>query len=260
MKNIKIEYKSNIAYVTLNRPKIHNALDENTISELTQALDEIEANLSIRALVVKAEGENFCSGKDIEYLKLTVNNTVEENTKDTANLASMLYTLYSMNIPTIALVQGKIFGVGVGIVSACDIVIADENSTFAINDVCNGQIPAVISPYVVRAVGGRHMKRYAQTAEVFTAKKAEKIGIVHELANNSSHANALLEDILKSIVCNAPQATSLAKQLAEVVGEASLDDNTLLGTAEWVANRRATDEGIEGIASIIENRKPNWMK
>jgi methylglutaconyl-CoA hydratase len=260
MKNIIVENKRNIAYITLNRPEVHNAFDEETIAELTAAFDKIEADHSVRALVIKGEGKSFCAGGDLNWMKRTANFTLEENTKDAAGLATMLYTLYSVNIPTIALVHGHVFGGGVGVAAACDIVIADTDTQFALSEVKLGLIPAVISPYVFRAMGGRHMKRYAQTAEIFSAEKAEKINLVHEISKDAAHAETILKNMLNAITHNAPQAMSLAKQLAEVVGEASLDDDTLLGTAEWIANRRATDEGKEGIQAFLEKRSPNWIK
>tara|TARA_R110000868_G_scaffold190862_1_gene434793 strand:- start:96172 stop:96957 length:786 start_codon:yes stop_codon:yes gene_type:complete len=260
MKNIILEIKDYIAYITLNRAEVHNAFDEDTIADLIKAFGIVEADKDVCALVLKGEGKSFCAGGDLNWMKRTADYTLEENTKDAEHLAEMLYVLHSFSKPTIAVVHGHVFGGGVGVVAACDIVIALEDTRFCLSEVKLGLIPAVISPYVVRAMGARHMKRYAQTAEVFTAQKAMDINLVHDVVVNMADANVMLGDIIKAILNNAPGAMALAKQLADVVGEASIDDDTLAHTAEWIANRRASLEGKEGISSFLEKRQPNWIK
>ena len=260
MKNILLEIKNNIAYITLNREEVHNAFDEKTILELTKAFNDIDENNDVRALVLKGNGPNFCAGGDLNWMKRSAKFSEKENVEDAAKLALMLYTFYHMSKPTIALVQGAVYGGGVGLAAAADIVIALENTKFCLSEVKLGLVPSVISPYVVRAMGSRQMKRYAQTAEIFTAKKAYEMGFIHEPKKTEKEAEQTLGCILLSILSNAPESVNIAKKVVGAIAEYSIDEDVMACTAEWIAECRSSDEGKEGVNAFLEKRLPNWIK
>lgn len=260
MKNILVEIHKQIATITLNRPKVHNAFDEETIEELTQAFLDVEKDENVKALILTGAGKNFCAGGDLNWMKRSAKFSIEENKADAEKLAQMLYIFYSLEKPTVVLAHGSVFGGGVGLVAAADIALCTEDTKFCLSEVKLGLIPSVISPYVVRAMGARQMRRYAQTAEVFSSEKAYNMGLVHEVAENAGVLTSKYENIISHILKNAPEAMRLSKQLADVISESSLDDNVLGYTAEWIANRRASDEGQEGVNAFLEKRTPDWVK
>lgn len=260
METVLFEIKNNIAYLTLNREDVHNAFDEETIAHLTSHLEKVEVDETVRAVVLKGNGKSFCAGGDLNWMKRSAHFTHDENVADAMTLAKMLFILHTMTKPTICLLHGAVFGGGVGVASACDIAIAEEDTKFCLSEVKLGLVPAVISPYVVRAMGARQMRRYAQTAEIFTAQKAYEIGFVHELVKNKEEAETMLAGILEAILQTAPEASNIAKQIVDVISEASIDDDTLESTAVWIANRRASKEAKEGMNAFLNKEKPSWVK
>lgn len=260
MKNILIENHNQVATITLNRPKVYNAFDEETIEELTQSFLDAEKDKNVKVVVLKGSGKNFCAGGDLNWMKRSAEFSLEENKTDAGKLAKMLYIFYSLEKPTVVLAHGSVFGGGVGLVAAADVALCTEDTKFCLSEVKLGLIPSVISPYIVRAMGARHMRRYAQTAEVFSGESAHHIGLVHEIAKNAEILTGKFENIISHILSNAPEAMRLSKQLADVISESSLDDDVLGYTAEWIANRRASDEGQEGINAFLEKRSPQWLK
>ena len=172
---------SGVATVTLNRPTIHNAFDDALIADLTTKLRELEDDLDTRFVVLTAEGKSFSAGADLNWMQRMTDYTEAQNLEDARLLAELMRTLHDFSKPTLARVQGAAFGGGVGLVACCDIAIASEHASFALTEVKLGLIPAVISPYVVKAIGERHARRYAITGERFDAREALRIGLVHKV-------------------------------------------------------------------------------
>ncbi|MBI1991501.1 MAG: enoyl-CoA hydratase/isomerase family protein, partial [Betaproteobacteria bacterium] len=173
--------KAGNATIALNRPEVHNAFDPDMIARMTATLRELEANPKVRAVVLMGQGKNFCAGADIEHMRKSAKFTKEQNRKAALATAQMYHALYTLRKPTIARVHGAVRGGGIGLVAACDIAIGSRDSTFRLSEVRLGIVPAMISPYVVAAIGERHARRYAVTGEEFDSAEAYRIGLLHDV-------------------------------------------------------------------------------
>ena len=176
-----VAIEGGVATLTLNRPEVHNAFDDALIARLTDALSDVGADADVRVVVLAGRGKSFCAGADLAHMKKAAGFSEAENIADAQALARLLMVLGGMPKPTVALVQGPAYGGGVGLVSACDIAIAAERASFALTEVRLGLIPAVISPFVVRAIGESQSRRFMLTGERFSAETALRIGLVHEV-------------------------------------------------------------------------------
>ena len=247
-----------LATVTLNRPDLRNAFNEHAIAELALAFDELGRDEQVRAIVLGANGPAFCAGADLNWMKKMAGYSHSENQQDAARLADMLRTIYLCPKPVVAKVQGDCYAGGMGLVAACDIVVASEAAHFCLSEVKLGLIPATISPYVIKAMGEQAARRYFLTAERFDANEARRIGFAHDVVAPDA-LDATVAGIVKALVTNSPHAVREAKKLVrEVVGQ-PVDDALLLDTANRIAEIRASMEGREGVASFLEKRKPTWL-
>lgn len=246
-----------VARVTLNRPSVHNAFDDALIAELTEIFEGLGRNDTVRAVVLASNGKSFSAGADLNWMKRMAGYSYDENLVDARGLGQMMRTLNDLPKPTVALVQGAAFGGGVGLVAACDIAIAAERAKFALTEVKLGIIPAVISPYVVAAVGSRWARRLFLTAERFNAVQAREIGLVHECVGEDE-LEAALERVLEPLLANGPTAMAAAKDLVFAVAHKAADGGIVEETARRIAVQRATDEGREGVSAFLEKREPSW--
>lgn len=247
-----------VATVTLNRPDLRNAFNEQAIAELARVFDELGRNDAVRAIVLAANGPSFCAGADLNWMKKMAGYSHDENEADAMRLADMLRTIYLCPKPTVARVQGDCYAGGMGLVAACDIVVASEAAGFCLSEVKLGLIPATISPYVIKAMGEQAARRYFLTAERFDAAEAQRIGVAHAVVAPEA-LDATVAGIVKALVNNSPHAVRQAKTLVrEIVGQ-PVDDALLLDTAGRIAAIRASTEGREGVASFLEKRKPTWI-
>ena len=253
-----VERSGHTATVTLNRPDVRNAFNETTIAELTQAFRALGADDTVRAIVLAANGPAFCAGADLHWMKKMAGYTHAENHADALQLATMLRTIYACPQPVVARVQGDCYAGGMGLVSACDIVVASENAAFCLSEVKLGLIPATISPYVIKAMGEQASRRYFLTAERFTATEAYRIGLAHEVVP-ADQLDDKVGAIVRALLGNSPNAVTQAKKLVrEVVGQ-PVGDTLLIDSANRIAAIRASEEGREGVTSFLEKRKPNWL-
>lgn len=246
-----------VATITFNRPERHNAFDDTMIKDLDAALHTVRSNEAVRALVLAGRGKSFSAGADLNYMKRAAQFSKKENIEDAMCLGRMLLMLRSLPVPTIALVQGVAYGGGVGLVAACDVVIAASTAQFALTEVKLGLVPAMISPFVIDAIGPRQARRYFLTAERFDAAQAMRIGLVHEVSDEEALFGRG-NDIIQYILASGPEAVSHAKTLVTDVSEFSIDDALLRDLAGRIAGRRAAPEGIEGITAFLERRLPVW--
>ncbi|MEA2783045.1 MAG: methylglutaconyl-CoA hydratase [Rhodospirillaceae bacterium] len=258
MAQILIDSEGGIATVWLNRPERHNAFDDVLIRELTAALDDLSRDTGVRVVLLAGKGKSFSAGADLAWMSRMAGYSAAENEADAMALATLLHRLDSLPKPTIALVQGAAMGGGVGLVAASDMAIAAPDAVFALSEVKLGLIPAVISPYVIAAIGRRAARRYFLTAERFNAPRAEALGLIDAvvpaerlLAEGTALAQLLLQ--------NAPQAMAEAKDLVAAVAGQPIDEDLRAETARRIARRRATAEGREGVAAFLEKRKPGWQ-
>ncbi|NVJ52033.1 MAG: enoyl-CoA hydratase/isomerase family protein [Gammaproteobacteria bacterium] len=258
-KSLKLEVTAEGAgIITMNRPDVHNAFDEKLIKDLTKALQKLQSHDRVRVVVLQAEGKSFSAGADLNWMRKMADYSWSENYQDSLALATLMQTLSQLKKPTIGLVQGAAFGGGVGLVAACDIVLASDQAKFCLSEVKLGLIPAVISPYVIKAIGARQANRYFISAEIFTAQAAQTIGLVHEVIANDSfkeHAQNYIQAVLK----NGPLAIQAAKDLIQFVERHPIDEELIRETAQKIADTRASAEGKEGVSAFLEKRDPNWL-
>ncbi len=247
------------ATITLDRPEVHNALNGKLVAELTSALEALADNRAARVVVLAAAGKSFSAGADLGWMRKMADASEQENYEDAMQLAGMLKALDSLPKPTIARVHGAVYGGAVGVVACCDIAVAAQRAIFSLSEARLGLIPAVISPYVIRAIGGRAARRYFQSAERFDAGQAHHIGLVHEVVaaeNLDDRINGLIEHLCAA----GPNAQAAAKRLIDDVEGARIDDALIETTAEMNARMRKTEEGREGIGAFLDKRKPAWQK
>lgn len=249
-----------VATVTLNRPRVHNAFDQALVAGLTDAFADVAADGSTRVMLLRGRGETFCAGADLHWMRSSVDFSREENERDAGRLAAMLRTLNDLPVPTIALVQGGAYGGGLGLLAACDIVVAVDDCKFAFTETRLGLIPAVISPFVVGAIGARYARRYFLTAERFGAQEALRMGLAHELVEGEAALTGRAEALIKRILKTARGADADAKRLVADVVDRPVDDALMEDMARRIAARRATAEGREGTSAFLERRKPPWVQ
>ncbi|GAC35425.1 enoyl-CoA hydratase/isomerase family protein [Paraglaciecola polaris] len=246
-----------VATVTLNRPEVHNAFDDILIADLTRVFTQLGNNQTVRAVILAATGKSFCAGADLNWMKRMASYSYEQNLNDANNLAKMLYTLNTLPKPTIARVQGAAFGGAVGLVACCDMAVGSKLSKFCLSEVKLGLIPATISPYVIQAIGERNARRYFTTAEVFSSRRARRIGLLSE-AVTEEELDVTIEGLLEHILKNGPCAVSAAKKLVFDVANRIPDEALRHTTSELIANTRVSAEGQEGLSAFLQKRRPNW--
>lgn len=246
-----------VATVTMNRPEVHNAFNEDVIAKLTATLEDLGKNEDVRVVILRGEGKSFSAGGDLNWMRKSADYTYDENVDDAMRLGLLLRTLYEMPMPTIALVHGNAFGGGVGLTACCDVAVAEDGTKFCLSEVRIGLIPSVIGPYVLRAIGERHARRYFLTAERFDAEEARRIGLVHEVVPQGG-LDEIADTLVKAVLDGAPGAQALGKaQILEISGK-PITSELIAHTSRTIAEARATDEGKEGLSAFLEKRDPNW--
>ena len=248
-----------VAQIVLTRTEVHNAFNEDLIAELTTVLKGIEADDRIRALVLSAQGKSFSAGADLNWMKRTAGYSEKQNLADARALAGLMRTLDRFAKPTLSLVHGAALGGGVGLVACCDIAIASTRASFCLSEVKLGLIPAVISPYVVAAIGPRAARRYFVTAERFDAQEALRLGLVHEVVPHDE-LDMAGGRVLAALMEGGPEAQGAAKRLVRDVSAGPVDDELIDETAKRIAKVRTGYEAKEGISAFLEKRKPNWVR
>lgn len=247
-----------VANLVLNRPEVHNAFDDLMIAELLQVLASLAANDQVKVLLLSASGKNFSAGADLNWMRSMAEKDYQQNLDDADELATLMHKLDKFPKPTIAMVQGAAFGGAVGLVACCDIAIASDTASFCLSEVKIGLIPAVISPYVMRALGERQSRRYFLTAERFSAETAQTLGLLHEVVSADElqeKTNALAENLLQ----NSPAAMSAAKALIHNIYNRKISNNVVAHTTQAIAEIRVSEEGQEGLGAFLEKRRPNWL-
>ena len=248
-----------VARVTMNRPALRNAFNEELIAEICEAMGRCNADPNVRIIVLTGAGSAFSAGADLNMMKRVAEYSPTENRDDARRLGHMLCSIYSSPKPTIALVNGPAMGGGLGLLAACDIAIASSDAFFALSEVRVGLIPAVISPFVVQSLGVRQARRLFLTGERFTAEKALAIELIHEVTPPEK-LNESLEAVIADLLKGAPQAQTESKDLIRSVMYAPVRDALIDDTATRIAGRRSSPEGKEGVTAFLEKRKPSWIE
>jgi methylglutaconyl-CoA hydratase len=250
-----------VATVELNRPERHNALSAALVDALSETLAGLAADQATRAIILTGVGPTFCAGADIGEMRSAGAEHAADNQRDASRLAGLLARLDNFPMPTVARVQGNAFGGAIGLIAACDIALGSELAVFALTEVRLGLVPAMISPYVVRAIGERQARRYFLTGERFGAAIAERLGLLH-LAVPAAQLDATLSGLTDELLLGAPGAQAEAKKLLRrITGRSSVADAQLADeTARWIARLRASAEGREGLSAFLEKRPPSWRR
>jgi methylglutaconyl-CoA hydratase len=247
-----------VARLRLDRPQLHNAFDAGLIAGLTDVLADLGRDPAIRVVVLEGAGASFSAGADLNWMRGMAAAGEAENREDSLRLAKLMRTLDELPKPTIARVHGAAFGGGVGLVACCDIAIATHNATFGLTEARLGLLPAVISPYVIAAIGARQARRWFATAERFDAAQAHRIGLVHILVDDEAALDAAVMQQSEFLLHAGPIAAATAKSLVRRVADAgdarSIDD----ANAALIAALRVSPEGQEGLAAFLGKRRPTW--
>ncbi len=256
---LEIERAGKLATIWMNRPAVFNAFDEQLIAELAAACKELDADPTVRVVVLGGRGKHFSAGADLNWMKRASQFTHEQNLDDARKFAGMLRTLSQMSKPTIARVQGAALGGGTGLTAACDMAVAASDAVFSTSEVRFGIIPSAISPYVLRAIGPRHALRYFQSAERIGAERALAIGLVGDVVP-FEELDACVGRLVDALLAGGPLAQKAAKELIAAVDGQKIDEIISEETARRIARQRATDEARDGIASFLEKRAPVWLQ
>ena len=250
-----------VGVLRLNRPELHNAFGDLMIAELIKALDELAALPGLRVLLLESTGKNFSAGADLNWMRAMAQKDYQQNLTDAGALALLMEKLNSFPLPVIALVQGAAFGGAVGLVACCDMAVATPKASFCLSEVKIGLIPAVISPYVLRAIGERASRRYFTTAERFDAATALQLGLISEIAGSEepSDLRGKAQPLIDAIIANSPQAVVAAKTLVAYVADQPLSADTIAETSRRIAAIRVSAEGQEGLTAFLDKRTPAWQ-
>lgn len=251
-----------VLLIALNRPEVRNAFNDVVIKELHEVFSRYAPQAETRAVVIRGEGPAFCAGGDLNWMKKAVNYDYSENLRDTRELAKMFALLNECPKPVIGLVHGAAIGGGVGLVSICDIAIASAETQFSLSEVRLGIVPACIGPFVVAKIGASHARGLFMSAERFDAKKAQAIGLVHEVVADAAGLASACEKVLGNVLQCGPNAMAVAKKLVLELSwpeKRAAHEDSLEFVAKMLADLRISAEGQEGVKAFLEKRKPSWL-
>ena len=246
-----------MARLRLERPEVHNAFDDGLVAALTRTLESLAGVADVRVLVLEGAGASFSAGADLNWMRGMAAASEAENRDDALALARLMRTLDAMPIPTIARVHGAAFGGGVGLVACCDIAIGTPAAKFGLTESRLGLLPAVISPYVIAAIGARQARRYFATAEIFDAAEALRIGLLHQVVAPED-LDAAVQRQLDLLAKAAPRAAAEAKVLVRRVSAGGDGASIDQANAGLIARLRVSPEGQEGLSAFLDKRKPAW--
>lgn len=247
-----------VARLRLNRPQLHNAFDATLIAALTGALEHVAGDPDVRVVVLEGEGASFSAGADLNWMRGMAAASEAENRDDALALARLMRRLDELPKPTIARVHGAAFGGGVGLVACCDIAIGTAAAKFGLTESKLGLLPAVISPYVVAAIGARESRRWFATAELFDAAAAHRIGLLHDVVEDEAALDAAVQRQIDLLLKAGPIASSAAKRLVRDIAAHTDRDRHDADNAALIARLRVSPEGQEGIGAFLDKRKPAW--
>jgi methylglutaconyl-CoA hydratase len=258
MSSILVSHDGPVLRITLNRPEVRNAFDEEVIDALSSCVASAEDDPSVRVVVLAGAGKTFCAGADLAWMSKAVAYNQVENLADAEDFALMLERIDTLSRPVIGRVHGGAFGGGVGMAAVCDIVVAADTATFGLTEVKLGILPAVISPYVIRKIGVSAARELFLTGSRFGADRARELGLVHEVVDEAQLDEAVNRRIAE-LLTSGPSAVAASKALIrDVAGESPKDVIGL--TTSRIAAQRVSPEGQEGIRAFLEKRKPDWTR
>lgn len=256
MSSLLIEHSGPVVRVTLNRPDVRNAFNEDVIAELTSWAQGPMPD-GARVGVLAGAGKAFCAGADLNWMSRMVRYTTDENVRDAGAMAAMFDALDTLPLPLIGRIHGAALGGGVGLAAVCDIVVAADDAVFGFTEAKLGILPAVIAPFAVRKIGVSAARELFLTAARFSVQRAKEIGLVHAVMP-AVDLDATIDAYVQELVTSGPEAIAAAKQMiAAVAGRRPADVAQL--TAETIARHRASAEGQDGMLAFLEKRKAGWI-
>lgn len=256
---LQLDYSTNgIATLWLNRPDKHNAFNAEMIRELLLAFDEVEARPELRFMLLRGRGKHFCAGADLAWMQDSATLDYNANLNDARELAQVMASLHQLKLPTLAVVQGAAFGGALGLISCCDMAIGSDDSLFCLSEVKLGILPAVISPYLVQAMGARAVRRYALTAERFDAAQALQLGLL-QATYSTTELEQAVSDWSRNLLLNGPAAMRATKALLQEVKQGELSPALRRYTEAAIARTRVSPEGQEGLNAFLQKRPPAWQ-
>ena len=247
-----------VVTVSLARPDARNALNAGLIGELTRCMEELAGDDGVRVVVLTGEGDFFCAGADVGYMRDTAKFSYEENMEDARELAAMFRAVEECPKPVVARVRGAAIGGGVGLVAASDVAVAEGGTIFAFSEVRLGISPATIAPFVLRKIGPSHTRALFLTGERFEVQRAQGIGLVHEVASDGD-LDAAVREKVEGLLAGGPGALAATKALLRELRDAAPGKATEI-MARRIAELRTGEEGQEGLGAFLEKREPTWRE
>jgi len=254
-----IEQDKHVATLWLNRPAVNNAFNATMIEELLHALDTLAHHPELRLLLLRAKGKHFSAGADLQWMKAAAQLDYQDNLKDAQQLGKLMHRLASFPTPTLAVVQGAAFGGALGLISCCDMAIATKEAIFSLSEVRLGIAPAVISPYVVHAMGARAARRYALSGERFDAFTAMKHGLLAELYP-ANELDAAVSQWVHTFMLNGPNAMRATKALLQEIDSHLPSTDVRAQTENTIATLRISEEGQVGLRTFFDKTTPPWQE
>ena len=256
---IEIQHKGQIIGINLNRPERHNALILEMIDELDQALEEISGMNEVLFVVLSGNGRSFCAGADLNWFYSSEEHSIEQSIEQYKHLADLLLRLFQLPQITIAAVRGNVFGGGIGLMAACDFVLAEANTRFMFSEVKLGLLPATILPFVANRLSVQNLRKWILTGNLFVVNEAHRIGLVDEIYSEENFESEL-SALIASFKSASPSAVKKAKQLINDVISGSIDVTDTKATSTILAKALLSPDGQEGIHAFFDKRKPEWGK
>jgi methylglutaconyl-CoA hydratase len=254
--HLELDPERPIATLILNRPDVHNAFDDMLVNQLSKTLKQLQQDNSIQLLILKGAGDHFSAGADLNWMRRMVKHSVLENQEDALALADLMHALYHFPKPTLAMIQGSVFGGAIGLVACCDIALACDDVAFGLTETKLGLIPAVIAPYVIRAIGARAAKRYMLSAERFNAQDALQLGLIHE-CHPKHTLESRLSYFIDLLLNNSADALLKTKAMVNTLSDHTFQDEqaTIDYTAQLIAEIRTTPEAQSRLTTFLEKRE-----
>lgn len=254
---IEVRVDGPVLTIALDRPESHNAMSPAMMSGLAAAFDKAAADDGVRVVVLTGNGRSFCAGADLSTMRAAADYNHADNVRDAEQIFDLMRAVDAFPKPVVGRINGAAIGGGLGLVACCDITVAVERAVFALSEVRLGIVPAVISPFVLAKIGVGNGRQLFLTGERFDAAYAQQIGLVQHVAADEAALDAKVQERVAQLLQGAPGAQAAAKELIRTVAyrpkEAVRDY-----TANLIAQRRASDEGKEGMSSFLQKRKPWW--
>jgi methylglutaconyl-CoA hydratase len=248
---------AHVAEVWLNRPDVRNAFNDSVIAELTAAFTAFASDADLRVVLLAGHGKAFCAGADLNWMRAMADYSWEQNRADAQMLADMLWTIWACPVPVVGRVHGDCYAGGLGLVAACDVVVASTPVNFCLSEARLGLLPATIGPYVIKAMGERAAQRYFTTAEVFSATEAQRLGLVHETCA-PEQLDERVTSVINALSANGPAAVRACKTLVRDLAGQPITPLLREDTARRIADIRASTEGKEGVQAFLQKRRPSW--